>query len=380
MSMFKKSLIGLAAAGSMAVSFSAMATNGILPLGNGMVAHGFGGAGIANGAETMSAVDNPALANQVSNSWSAGISLFNPNRSINLGGGYTASDNDFFFIPQGGWLTKINDKMSWGVVAYAMGGMNTEYPANTFGPGTPKVGIDLSGLIIAPTFSYKLNNDSSIGISLLYGYAKLATKGPALSPPLPDTRSDSATGTGFKLGYAINMGATNIGVTYQTEISMDKMEKHCAYMFGSASDCSLNLPPQYGIGITHKLSGNTKIVADILQVNWSEVAVFKEIFEWEDQTILKFGMEFEADSNTAYRIGWNHGASPVPDNKVQTNALAPAITEDHLTLGMTKKMGSGSEVSGYFAYVFENEQTDSGTGAKAKMDQFAIGVGYNVSF
>ncbi|MCP4010344.1 MAG: hypothetical protein GY726_12640, partial [Proteobacteria bacterium] len=42
-----------------AMPMSASATNGILAYGNGVVAHGVGGAGVANAAEGMSAVDNP---------------------------------------------------------------------------------------------------------------------------------------------------------------------------------------------------------------------------------------------------------------------------------------------------------------------------------
>lgn len=375
-----RTLVVSAVVTGLSLPVSVYATNGILPLGNGMSAHGVGGAGIANGVETMSAVDNPALASQVSNQWAVGASLFNPNRSIDIGGGYVDSGKDYFIIPQGGWLTNINNKMDWGVLAYAMGGMNTEYPAGTFGAGTPTTGMNLEGFIIAPTFSYKFNAKSSGGVSLLLGYESLETKGPAMTAKMPDNRKDSATGFGFKFGYAVDLGATNIGLTYQTEIKMSEMDKHCAYMFATASDCALNLPPMYGVGITQKFSGPIKLVADILQVNWSDVAVFDELFGWEDQTIYKIGLEYTASSAFTYRVGWNHGASPIPDDKVSSNLLAPAITEDHLTIGLTNRVGTNAEITGYFAYVLENEQTDSNTGQKAKMDQLAIGAAYNTRF
>ncbi len=380
MSKLRKQMVTLAAAATLAMPMAAMATNGILPLGNGMAAHGVGGAGIANGVETMSAVDNPALTSKVSKQWAVGASVFNPNRSIDVGGGYVASANDYFIIPQGGWLTNINDKMDWGILAYAMGGMNTEYPANTFGAGVPVTGMNLEGFVIAPTISYKFSEKSSIGFSLLLGSESLETKGPAMTKNMPDNRSDSATGYGFKVGYVVDLGDTNIGLTYQSAIKMDKMTKHCEYMFSTVSDCALNLPPMYGVGVTQKLGSNMKLVADVIQVKWSDVAVFKELFGWEDQTILKIGLEFKSSTDTTFRVGLNHGKSPIPDNKVQTNLLAPAITEDHYTVGMTNKLGKDSDLTSYFAYVPENEQTDSGTGAKAKMDQLAIGVGYNVHF
>lgn len=374
-----KKLITLSAMAALSMPLSVMATNGILPVGNGMAAQGVGGAGIANGVETMSAVDNPALASQVSNQWAVGASLFNPNRSANLGAGYVDSDKSYFFIPQGGWLTNINEKMDWGILAYAMGGMNTEYPANTFGPGSPITGMNLEGVIVAPTLSFRLNNNSSIGASLLYGYEAMETKGPGAGG-LPDNRSDSASGFGFKLGYAIDLGDTNMGITYQTEVAMSEMDKHCAYMFVFATDCALNLPAMYGVGITQVVGEKMKLVADIQQVQWAGVAVYDEIFGWENQTIIKLGVEYMASADTTYRFGFNHGNSPIPDEKVENNALAPAVTESHLTFGMSNMLSTGSEVTSYLAYVPEKEQTDSTSGVKVKMDQLVIGAGYNVHF
>lgn len=394
MKTFKKALTASAVAVAMAAPMAANATNGILPLGNGMTAHGFGGAGIANAGDVMAGVDNPALVSGTSNQKGIGVSIFSPSRAIEIGGGYVDSENDYFLIPQAGYTSNIDSKMDWGILVTALGGMNAEYPGTSFGLPGGTVGMDLMGLVISPTLSYKANNNTSVGVSLLIGYEALETFGPGLSFGMPANASDSATGYGLKLGVVSKVSnSTSVGFTYQSEISMSEMDTFCsdpnAGIFGAASDCALNMPPQIGLGVTHQINPKVKFVGDIIKVSWSDVAVFDETFGWEDQTIVKFGFEYKANENTVYRFGINHGKSPIPDTHVATNLLAPAVTEDHLTFGIGKKMGNNAEINGYFAYILENEQTQNpavdldGPGPapaynqKAKMDQFALGVGWN---
>ena len=386
MSKLREKLVPLAATIALTLPAGAMATNGILPLGNGMIAHGFGGAGMANGAETMSAVDNPALTSQVSNQWSVGASLFNPNRSASVDGTtYVESDSNYFIIPQGGWITNSSDKVDWGVVAYAMGGMSTDYPASLTGTASS---ASLQGMIVAPTMSYKIGNNGAVGVSLLIGYETLETTG-----SFGGNNSDSATGFGFKLGYVQDVTpGTTIGVIYQPVLEMSEMDAHCNGgilndIKAGGHDCALSLPEQYGLGIKQKLGAEWMLVADYLQVNWTSVDVFKYGFQWEDQTIIKIGAEYALSNDSAIRFGYNHGESPVPDSKVAFNLAAPAVTEDHYTVGYTKKLGGGAELTGYYAYVPENEQTQNGAVpsgyspvAKVKMDQHALGIGYNKRF
>lgn len=372
--------------------FGASATNGILPYGNGMSAHGVGGAGIANAADAMSGVDNPALIAETPGQASLGASLFNPNRSLDygLGRGYVESDSNYFVIPQASWIAAGSD-FNWGVLAYAMGGMNTDYPENafygpgTFGPGTagsPRSGMDLSGLIVSPTMSYRFNEKVSLGASLLLGYARLETEGLATGSA-STSETDSTTGWGVKLGVASEVTkGIRLGATYQPKMNMSKMDTYCGTIF-NGTDCELSLPPIFGIGGAFALGERLNLVADIQRIQWSKVDIFKEIFDWEDQTVFKIGTELKSGSDMIYRLGLNYGKSPIPDTAVATNALAPAITETHLSVGFTKKFSS-FDLIGYYAYVFENEQTGPGpapgTTAKVKMDQNALGLGGNWKF
>ncbi len=367
-----------------AVPMTASATNGILAYGNGMISHGVGGAGVANASEAMSAVDNPALAARVGASWGIQASAFNPNRSANVGRGYVDSDSDWFLVPGGAWFTEVKDGVVAGITVSALGGMNTDYPATLFGA---PAGLDLAGVLIAPTIAMNVSDTVSVGAALIYGYEMLETTGPG-QPPLPMNEDDSASGFGFEVGVAFDVGpATTIGIDYQSQIDMDEFEEHNKYLFAPTAhtpglDAALTLPAITTIGITHQINDQWKILADISDIPWSDVDLIREQFGWQDQTVYKIGAEMQVNDDLAIRFGYNHGDSPIPDSHAGSNILAPATTEDHYTLGFTKKMANGS-VTGYYARVPNNEQMQAGAPGglpSIQMDQNAFGLSYHVEF
>ncbi len=381
---FKKLALNIAVVGAIAVfPISAVATNGMLGYGNGVVSQGVGGAGVANAAEGMSATDNPALAADVGAGWSIQATAFNPNRSANVGNGYVESDSSWFVIPGGHWFTEVGESTVTGITVVAMGGMNTDYPAELLGTRT---GMALEGVIIAPTIATKVSDAVSIGGAILFGYQTLETQGAGPQGPngpfFPENTDDSSTGWGFELGMTVQAGpTTTLGIDYQSEIDMDVMDKHAAYLFAPASDPQLTFPAVITIGITQKIGEKWKISADISDVPWSDIALLDELFAWEDQTVYRIGAEMQVNSGLAIRFGYNYGESPIPDSAVGQNILAPATTESHYTLGFSKNVGDRGVIHGNYAYVANNEQAQQGGPGglpSIKMDQNYFGVAYEV--
>lgn len=377
---FKKLALSAAITSVMAaVPMSASATNGILAYGNGVVSHGLGGAGVANAGEGMSAVDNPALAAKVGAGWSVQASAFNPNRSANIGRGYVDSDKDWFAIPGGHWFMGVGDNTVTGFTVSALGGMNTDYPAELFGART---GMNLEGVIIAPTIATKVSDKVTLGGAILFGYETLETTGPGAGG-LPGDQDDSATGWGFEVGVAVEASpSTTLGLDYQSKIDMDDMDEFSGTIFANAKDKQLTLPAILTIGITQRIGENWMISADISDVPWSDVGAIGESFGWEDQTVYKIGAEVQLDDGWALRFGYNHGDTPIPNSAVMQNVLAPAVTEDHYTIGFSKKFTKGI-LHGYYARVAEAEQTQDPVPPgfapwQIKMDQNAFGLSWEV--
>ena len=379
-----KYILAMAAAAGLAFPQGAFATNGILQIGNGMVAHGLGGAGIANAGEAAAGMDNPALITRTGNAASAGISIFNPNRSADFGGGYVASDSSYFYIPQAAYTSVIDARLSWGIMAYAMGGMNTDYPDTLIGEPS---GVNLAGLIVAPTLAYKVTPGTAVGASLLLGYESLKMRN-----VLGITGDDSATSYGLKLGITTAVAdGVSLGATLQPKMQMGEIGYFCTALggFGFSGDCQLTLPNIFGVGGKFAVGRDITIVADILQAQWSGVDVF-DFFGWQDQTIYKLGIEWRASEALALRAGLNYGKSPIPEKVgvVTMNTWFPAVTETHVTLGASYKLSGMTTLTGYYLHAFNNTETDpAGVGSplpnglnasRVKMDQNALGVGINM--
>lgn len=404
--LMNKNKLALAVAVAMSVAVpSAFATNGIIQAGNGMVAHGFGGAGLSNAGEAAAGMDNPALITQTGDALSVGWSMFMPDRTVDstaavgAAGTVAKSDSKQFAIPQVAFTSTLNDKMSWGLMAYALGGMNTDYRtglAPGLGQTTPQ-SVNLQGLIVAPTMSYALSKDVSLGGSLIIGYETLTTRN-LFGQGAPGTNEGSTTGFGVKLG--VNAKVTDgisVGAMLQPKLSLGEISYFKNFLggFGFSGDAALTLPNEAGIGAKFAVGKDVDILTDVLYYQWTSVDVFK-FFGWQDQTILKLGTEWRPTDKLALRAGFNYGKSPISggdrtENGSMDAAFAnypfPAISETHYTLGLGYKVDKNLTFDAYYLYSPEVSQTATGVsqtsggpfpaGTKISMTQNAFGIGIN---
>jgi long-chain fatty acid transport protein len=75
----------------------------------------------------------------------------------------------------------------------------------------------------------------------------------------------------------------------------------------------------------------------------------------------------------------------IKGSEVPFNALAPAVIQDHWTLGLTKKVGKTYEITGWAIY--SPEETVSGSSAftagsnpSISMKQYEVGVAFSWLF
>ena len=86
-------------------------------------------------------------------------------------------------------------------------------------------------------------------------------------------------------------------------------------------------------------------------------------FGWDDMTVYKFGASYRLDDTWTLRGGYSFTDQPIPKDQMTFNILAPAVMEDHFSVGFTKKqagikVGEATvQVSGYyFSKVLELEE------------------------
>jgi len=441
-------VVSLFAVGMMA-SPLANATNGYFSHGYGMKAKGMGGAATAMANDTFGGANNPASMVWVGDRLDVGIDLFMPERSASRQGsngafsptgqydGVSESGSNEFLIPEFGYNKLINPNLSLGVTVYGNGGMNTDFnPGLNGGAGAPafapscagapanilfgcgKLGVDLMQLIIAPTASYKINTNHSIGVSPLLGYQRFKVDGLQAFDELGFSSSpgnvtnkgyDDSTGWGVRIGWLGKLSDNvSIGVAYSTKMRMGAFDKYRG-LFAEGGD--FDIPENYNIGLAVKATPETTVAFDIQQINYSDVksianAVSNSLvappanglgstngsgFKWRDQTVYKLGVEYEYSNSLVLRAGYNYGKSPVRGDGIDDvtfNILAPGVVEQHLTLGTTWMLDNKSELTVSYMHAFSNSVTGPsvtsllGVGGTEtlQMSQNAVGIAYGMKF
>lgn len=387
--MKQKIIVSLLVAGGL-VAPAAHATNGYFAHGYGVKSQGMGGVGIALPQDAIAAATNPAGMVLVGDRIDFGLEWFKPSRSATITGNgagrngvYDGNSTSDFFIPDFGYNKMINPNMSLGVTVYGNGGMNTDYATNPFGGlfgGTGPAGVNLAQLFIAPTWSQKINDSNSVGVSLNLAYQTFEAKGiqgfagNSASPAnVSNNGKDSSTGYGLHLGWTGQVSPMiTLGAMYQSKTKMSKFNKYSGLF---AEQGGFDIPATYGIGAAFKASSATTVAVDIQKIQYGSVASISNPlaspgllgaangagFGWQNMTVYKLGVSHKWDDTLTLRAGYNHNNQQIPATQTFFNILAPGVVQDHITLGATWTLADKSEVSLGYMHAFRKTVNGSGS-------------------
>ena len=414
----KKIAALLALAGVAAPVF---ATNGYFATGVGIKAKAMGGAGIAYAEDGFGIGANPATLTQAQAGGSIGGSVFAPDRSVNKSGWQDGNQKSEFLIPEFAYVKHSDNTLSYGIAVYGNGGMNTDYGTSMYdSPGAGSVGTNrstssnLEQLFIAPTIAKKINDQHTVALSVNIVYQTFEATGlgqfsgftnsPGVSDP-GNQGKDSSTGIGLKLGWMGQLTKDfSMGAFYQPKTSMEKFSR---YKNLFAEQGGFDIPATYGLGVAFAATPKTTVLLDVVQIDYSKIKSLANKnnytggvtnlgnddgkgFGWTDMTVYKLGVRHQLDDKTIIRAGWNYGKQPIPASELDFNLLAPAVVENHLTLGLTRKLDTNSEITVHYMHAFNKEVTGVAAGASAtdgtaavsalKMNQNEIGVQYSWKF
>ncbi|MBU2642500.1 MAG: outer membrane protein transport protein [Polynucleobacter sp.] len=419
---------------------SAHATNGYFLPGFGMKAMGMGGAGIAAPQDAISAAYNPANLSKVGMRGDIGISVFDPVRSAYVGKSSSSGDSSFFgfdtgsesdqewfLVPEMGFSMPLTEQLSAGIAVVGNGGMNTTYLRDYFDAtlndtaGLGKLGVDMMQLLVPVSVSYKLNEDHAVGASVVGAVTRFRAYGlqnfrPISSDPdhLTNNGFDYSYGGGIKLGWLGDFfdDRLNVGLSWTSRMYMTKLD---AYRGLFAEQGGFDIPENYGLGIAFKPTKSLTLAADVSRILFSEVKAFGNRgpsfdtdpgflgipsgfgcgsggdpakclgedagmgFGWSDQTVYKVGADWKVNDSWIVRAGYNYGATPIKNDQLTFNTLAPATVEHHYSVGFTwKSSDSPMEITGAYMYAHKNEQraVDQNIvgGADIEMSQHVLGV------
>jgi long-chain fatty acid transport protein len=394
----------------------AYATNGLFGHAYGSRQGGIAGSGVAFPQDSLIASINPAGVVHLDKSVELDVQYFRPIRDYTVTasqfsggfppfpGGTVESGSESFFIPSIGLNWPLANDDAIGLALYGNGGMNTDYSASdtpfgfgTFGaaavPGADAdAGVDYAQLFVNLSYSKKFGNNHSWGVSALLNYSEIEFTGLAgfgafsLAPRnLSDGGKDSDTGVGFRLGTQFTLSETmTLAAAYQSEIS-NRFETYSG-VFPEAG--KLHIPATAQIGLATRLASGT-LTTDIQHIFYSDTegvgrpgttgltsgclpsAPFTMNasaggpnclggnpgvgFGWDDMTVFKIGYTSAMTKNGwTWRVGASLGDQPVQAKDVTFNILAPGVIEQHFTMGFSKELTSGKELSGALMYAPES--------------------------
>lgn len=334
--------------------------------------------------------------------------------------GDVESEARYFVMPEMGFTMPLTEQLSVGVAVLGSGGMNTTYPANFFSyrgtplPGEP-IGVDMMQVLVPVSVGYKVNDDHAVGASLVMATTRFRIYGLQAFPvfdgegyaltantsALTNVGFDYSYGAGLKLGWQGDFldDKLTVGLVYTSRTYMTKFDKYKGLF---AEQGGFDIPESYGIGFAIKPVKNLVIALDVSRINFSKVKSFgnlgpgtaplpysgtntmegipsidedtdalgaydgissKELgndagmgFGWQDQTVYKLGIQYGVNSKLQVRAGYNYGKSPVLDNQLTFNTLAPGVVEKHYTAGFTYKPTDELEITGSYMHVPGNSQ------------------------
>ncbi len=349
-----------------ATATPAHATNGDQMIGVSATQWGMGGAVVAAPQDAGTILTNPAGIAELGIKEvrvDMGFGFLNPPRKAN---GFE-SDSDLYMIPSGALAFNVNDRLYLGMGMAGLSGMGVDFPDTNAAAGNQAIVTTKQFYKIAPGFGYKLSDKLSVGAALNIDYQSLA-----LSNPTYTLQQNQVYGFGVTAGLIYKPSEKlRIGAAWVSEQSMSPFHWNTTT---GAIEMTMNGPQQLALGIAFTPMPGLLVEADIKHIGFSDVlgnvAVSRPAdyagavpasmnFGWEDQTVFSLGIQKEIDPKTTVRMGLNYGKSPIGPEDVNSNIGSLAVTEKHLSIGLTRKISD--KVMGSLSYMraFQNSVTSN---------------------
>ena len=284
--------------------------------------------------------------------------------------------------------------------------------------GSSKAGVNISQLFVTPTVSYKITENHSVGLGVNFLYQQFKATGLenfAATPPPPNPTpssspqnvtnrgSDTSTGWGARVGWTGKITSIlTLGATYQTKTKASKFKKYEG-LFAQGGD--FDVPANYAVGVAVKPISPLTVALDVEKIEFSKVkSVGTKLlpafataqlgtnggagFGWKDVVEEKLGVAYDLNEDWTVRAGYNHSSQPIPTSQTLFNVLAPAVIENHVTLGATVKTSKTTDVSLAYVHAFKKTVNGSnsipanfgGGNADLTMSQNSVSADFGVRF
>ena len=370
---------------ALVLPLEALATAGYLPIGYGLKAQGMGGVGIALPQDAIVAAVNPAGLAWVGSRVDLGVewltadrgSEITPGNTLGLSGTRDANARRSFLVPDFGVSRDLAPGRTIGLAVVGNGGM-TRYRDNPLASlnGTSPAGLEFAQVVVSPSLAFRLGERHSLGVALNLVYQEFAARGLEHFDAADFTHSvgfvtnrgrDGSVGIGFRLGWIGHLTERfSLGATWQPRIQMSRLDSYRGLL---ADRGRFDAPENLGVGAALKLGESLTLAADIQRINYGGTGRSTTCFllrtcflgdvdgpgsGWRNTNVYKIGLAWQASPALTLRAGIAVLRQPIPPAETLINIFAPAVSENHLTMGATWMLSPSLELTAAFFAALPN--------------------------
>jgi long-chain fatty acid transport protein len=271
--------------------------------------------------------------------------------------------------------------------------------------GSTRAGVDLQQLFVAPTLAFKVNSHNAIGVSLNIGYQRFAASGlenfananDSVDPTRVTNRGyDSSEGAGIRVGWLGELSRiVSVGATFQSKTYMGKFNQYQG-LFAERGE--FDIPANFAGGVAVKVHPKVTALLDVERILYGGVRSIANSdsnqallgsangpgFGWHDITAEKVGLGYQVNHALTLRGGYNHSRAPFDGTQTFFNLLAPAVVQNHVTVGATWSLQNGKEININYLHAFGGTVNGAssippnagGGNANLNMYQNSVGVSF----
>lgn len=340
---------------------------GITVTGVGPVNRSMGGAGTAAPLEAIGALHwNPASisdlpTNQVSFAIEGLWAKIDLTSTIAGNTASTDSEPGIAMIPAVGWVHHIEETpLTVGLGLYGIAGFRNALPYDPNNPllaGGP-IFADAEILQIAPTFSYAVTDQLSLGLAPTITAARTMFDplGPSAITPAPTAGTGSRThwGGGCQVGiYYTTCNWWHFGFSAKTPQWFEEFR----YLSPTGiTRFNIDYPLLLSAGVAYSGFCDWTFAADVRYQDYQNTDGFKE-FGWRSVFAVAVGAQYQLSEMWQFRLGYNANQNPIQSEDVLANISDPLIQNQNFAAGVTCALAQQVDLHLAYVYLVDNRVT-----------------------
>jgi len=250
----------------------------------------------------------------------------------------------------------------------------------------------ITTISVNPTLAWQVTPKLSVGLGVYYLHSlntaeKMVDQSMLGAGDGKFSLEADGGGWGYNLGILVRpFEKLSFGFAFRSKVSVDQkgdaelenIAPALQSLFGGTQyktdvETTVDLPEIVSFGIAYKPATGLTLAFDVEWVKWSRfdqqtldfknevpAAGFSDIlidFDWDDQWLIKFGLEYYLTENFALRTGYAFVETPVPDH-----TLSPANPEadgHNFSIGFGYKIGKWIVDGFYQAEIFKDREVNN---------------------